>query len=84
MDELTAWWRLWNACDETSSGALEPEVAGETAPQIVRTERSRCGDGTKVQIQKVERIGYWWLTEDDNPSRVDYGRTIVSFFGLDQ
>jgi polyhydroxybutyrate depolymerase len=84
VDELTAWWRQWNGCDETSSAELEPELAGESAPQIVRTEWSRCGDGTKVQVQKVERIGHWWLTEDNNPSRVDYGRTIVSFFGLDR
>lgn len=41
-------------------------------------------NGTKVQVQKVERIGHWWLAEDNNPSRVDCGRTIVEFFGLDR
>ena len=84
VDELTTWWRGWNDCDATSTGSVEPELAGESAPQIIRTEWSGCGAGAKVQVQKVERIGHWWLTQDNNASRVDYGRTIISFFGLDQ
>jgi polyhydroxybutyrate depolymerase len=84
VDELTSWWRDWNGCEATSSGSLEPVVADESAPQIVRTDWSACAEGSKVQVQKVERIGHWWLTEDNNPSVVDYGRTLVSFFGLDQ
>ena len=84
VDELAAWWRQWNGCDVTSEESLEPEIAGENAPQIVRTEWGACVAGTRVQVQKVQRIGHWWLTEENNASGVDYGRTIASFFNLDQ
>ncbi|MCL7981498.1 MAG: hypothetical protein M8862_03145 [marine benthic group bacterium] len=84
VDETVAWWREWNRCSASSTSEVDPETTGEFDPQLFRTEWTECGDQTKVQVQKVERIGHWWLTESNNASRIDYGRSIVSFFGLDR
>ncbi|MEJ2483719.1 MAG: PHB depolymerase family esterase, partial [Gemmatimonadota bacterium] len=84
VDEVTSWWREWNDCSIVSVSDVDPEATGEFDPQLFRTGWPECRRGTKVQVQKVERIGHWWLTEANNGSRIDYGRTIVSFFGLDR
>ena len=84
VDELVAWWREWNGCTASSTSDVDPETTGEFDPQLFRREWAECRNGAKVQVQKVERIGHWWLTEANNASGIDYGRTIVSFFGLDR
>jgi poly(3-hydroxybutyrate) depolymerase len=84
VDELVAWWREWNGCTASSISDVIPETTGEFDPQLFRSEWAERRNETKVQVQKVERIGHWWLTEANNASGIDYGRTIVSFFGLDR
>lgn len=83
VDDTAAWWREWNGCAASSTSYVNPESTGEFDPQLFRTEWPECSSQTRVQLQKVERIGHWWLTESNNASGIDYGRTIVDFFGLD-
>lgn len=82
VDEGAEYWRDWSTCDASAVDEAEPPVAVGDTPRILRTTWIDCDEGTRVSVQKVERAGHLWLREDTNAAGIDYGRTIVRFFGL--
>ncbi len=82
IDESAEFWRDRSGCGATSTDEAEPTSPVGDAPRILRTTWTSCAAGTRVGVQKVERAGHLWLRESTNAAGVDYGRTIVRFFGL--
>jgi polyhydroxybutyrate depolymerase len=82
VDEAGEFWRDWNRCRATVVEEAEPEVVGDGEPRMLRSTWSDCSGGARVSVRVVEEAGHTWLKADDNPSGIDYGRTIVRFFGL--
>lgn len=82
IDEGAEYWRDWSGCGTASTEEAEPETPVGDAPRILRTTWTDCGASTRVAVQKVERTGHLWLRENANAAGIDYGRTIVRFFGL--
>lgn len=83
IDEGADFWRDWSGCGAATTDDAEPADPVDDAPRILRTTWTSCAASTRVGVQKVENAGHLWLRESTNLAGVDYGRTIVRFFGLD-
>jgi polyhydroxybutyrate depolymerase len=76
---LADFWREHDHCGGTQTEWDYPPGATEL-PTVHATLWEGCEGGSSVRLDIVDGAGHWWLRGSNNPTGVDSGETVASFF----